>query len=119
MVDKHKVLQILINLIHNAKYAMDESPRADKQLTITIARTDGDCVMVNVEDNGIGIPAENLTRIFSHGFTTRASGHGFGLHLGALNAREMGGALSAASAGMGHGATFSLILPLTPPAKNL
>ena len=112
MVDKHKVLQILINLIHNAKYAMDESPRADKQLTITIAKTGGDCVMVNVEDNGIGIPAENLTRIFSHGFTTRASGHGFGLHLGALNAREMGGALSAASAGTGQGATFSLILPL-------
>jgi len=119
MVDKHKVLQILINLIRNAKYALDESRPDEKRLTITIARMDGGRVMVQVEDNGIGIPAENLTRIFSHGFTTRPNGHGFGLHLGALNAREMGGSLSAASEGTGRGATFSLILPLVPPGKNL
>jgi C4-dicarboxylate-specific signal transduction histidine kinase len=119
IVDKHKVLQILINLIRNAKYALDESRQREKRLAISIARTDGDCVMVRLEDNGIGIPAENLTRIFSHGFTTRPNGHGFGLHIGALNAREMGGWLSAASDGPGRGATFTLVLPLSRPAKNL
>ncbi len=119
MVDKHKVLQILINLIRNAKYALDECNQIEKRLTITIAKTDGECVMVRVEDNGVGIPSENLTRVFSHGFTTRPNGHGFGLHLGALNAREMGGSLSAASEGAGHGATFTLILPLSPPGENL
>jgi signal transduction histidine kinase len=119
MIDKHKVLQILINLIRNAKYALDECTQDEKRLIITIAKSNGECLMVRVEDNGIGIPPENLTRVFSHGFTTRPSGHGFGLHLGALNAREMGGSLSAASEGAGRGATFTLILPLTPLGKNL
>jgi signal transduction histidine kinase len=75
--------------------------------------------MIRVEDNGIGIPPENLTRIFSHGFTTRPDGHGFGLHIGAINAREMGGSLSVASEGTGRGATFTLILPMSPPGKKL
>jgi signal transduction histidine kinase len=119
MVDKHKVLQILINFIRNAKYALDECTENEKRLIVTIAKTDGECVLVQVEDNGIGIPPENLTRIFSHGFTTRPNGHGFGLHIGAINAREMGGSLSAASQGTGRGATFTLILPISPPGKNL
>jgi two-component system, NtrC family, sensor kinase len=72
-------------------------------------------VSISVSDNGVGISPENLTRIFSHGFTTKQDGHGFGLHSGALGAREMGGALRAASQGPGHGATFTLELPLTPP----
>jgi C4-dicarboxylate-specific signal transduction histidine kinase len=116
MIDKHKVLQILINLIRNAKYALDERQPDEKRLVITIAKSGGEHVLIRVQDNGIGIPAENLTRIFSHGFTTRPTGHGFGLHLGALNAREMGGSLAAASDGPGCGATFTLILPFSPPA---
>jgi signal transduction histidine kinase len=119
MVDKQKVLQILINLVLNAKHALEECTQNEKRLIITIAKTDKDCVLIRVEDNGIGIPPENLTRIFAHGFTTRPNGHGFGLHIGALNAREMGGSLSAASEGAGRGATFTLILPMSPPAKNL
>ena len=117
-LDKHKVLQILINFIRNAKYALDECSQNEKRLVITVAKTDGECVMVRVEDNGIGIPPENLTRIFSHGFTTRPHGHGFGLHIGALNAREIGGSLSVASEGMGRGATFTLILPMNSPVQN-
>ncbi len=119
MIEKHKVLQILINLIRNAKYALDECNQSEKRLTITTAKTDDGHVMVQVDDNGVGIRPENLTRIFSHGFTTRPNGHGFGLHIGALNAQEMGGSLSAASEGAGRGATFTLILPISPPAKNL
>ncbi|MFO1501630.1 MAG: PAS domain S-box protein [Verrucomicrobiota bacterium] len=113
-VEKHKVLQILVNLIRNAKYACDESGRKDKELVLRIARTDGG-VRIEISDNGIGIPAENVTRIFQHGFTTRRDGHGFGLHSGALAARELGGQLSAHSAGPLLGATFTLELPLQPP----
>jgi signal transduction histidine kinase len=119
MADKQKVLQILINLIRNAKYALDECTRDEKRLAITITRTDRECVLIRVTDNGAGILPENMTRIFSHGFTTRPNGHGFGLHLGALSAREMGGSLSAASEGAGRGAAFTLILPLSPPDKNI
>jgi PAS domain S-box-containing protein len=111
-VDKHKVLQILVNVVRNAKYALDDSGRKDKLLTVRVT-TDGDrFVKISVIDNGVGIPPENLTRIFSYGFTTRKNGHGFGLHSGALAAKEMGGSLSAHSDGLGRGATFTLSLPL-------
>ncbi len=112
-VDKHRVLQILVNLIRNAKYACDESGRSDKRITIRVSR----CalgVAIAVVDNGVGIPAENMTRIFSHGFTTRASGHGFGLHSAALAAQELKGSLRVASDGPGCGATFTLELPVSP-----
>ncbi len=111
LVDKHKVLQILINLIRNAKYALSESPSADKLLTLRARRAQDGQVQIQVVDNGVGIPPENLTRIFAHGFTTRPNGHGFGLHSSALAARELGGALSAHSDGPGRGATFTLTLP--------
>jgi signal transduction histidine kinase len=112
-VDKHKVLQILVNLIRNAKYALDESGRADKRLTLRVGMNGDPFVHIAVSDNGVGIPAENLTRIFQHGFTTRKDGHGFGLHSGALAAQEMGGRLTVHSEGLGHGAAFTLELPVT------
>ncbi|MFA6960989.1 MAG: PAS domain-containing sensor histidine kinase [Opitutaceae bacterium] len=109
-LEKNKVLQILVNLVRNAKYACDESGRPDKLLTIRIT-SDARYVTITVSDNGVGIPPENLTRIFAHGFTTRKQGHGFGLHSGALAAKELGGSLSAHSDGLNHGATFTLKLP--------
>jgi signal transduction histidine kinase len=116
-LEKSKALQILVNLVRNAKYACDESGRVDKQLTIRIT-ADAQFVRISVIDNGVGIPAENLTRIFAHGFTTRKHGHGFGLHSGALAAREMGGSLSVQSDGPGAGATFILELPFKPEASK-
>jgi PAS domain S-box-containing protein len=118
-VDRHKVLQILINLIRNAKYALDEVQRIDKRITIFISPGEKNLVRVVVADNGVGIPADNLDRIFSHGFTTRANGHGFGLHSGALAAQSLGGSLSAASLGVNRGATFTLQLPIAPPHQIL
>lgn len=110
VIDKHKALQILTNLIRNAKYACDEGGRTDKRLTVRVANGDGR-VRIAVSDNGIGIAAENLTRIFNHGFTTRKEGHGFGLHSAALAAAEMSGSLSVQSDGLGCGATFTLEFP--------
>ncbi len=114
-VERHKVLQILVNLIRNAKHALDDGAPADKQLTVRLARQGAARATITVSDNGAGIPAENLVRIFEHGFTTRKTGHGFGLHSAANAAREMGGHLTAHSDGPGHGATFALELP-APPA---
>jgi signal transduction histidine kinase len=113
-VDKHKVLQILINLMRNAKYAMDEQAPAEKRLTIGISGGGKGHVVVSMRDNGIGIAPDNLPRIFAHGFTTKRDGHGFGLHSGALAAREMGGRLTASSEGIGKGAVFCLELPVAP-----
>jgi PAS domain S-box-containing protein len=109
-VEKHKVLQILVNLIRNAKYACDDAERQDKKITLRV--TDGDGrIHISVIDNGVGIPAENMTRIFNYGFTTRKEGHGYGLHSGALAAKEIGGTVKAFSEGIGRGATFTLELP--------
>jgi signal transduction histidine kinase len=110
-VDKHKALQILVNLVTNAKCACVDSGRADRRTTMRVVAAENR-VKISVTDNGVGIPPENLTRIFNHGFTTRKAGHGFGLHSGALAARELGGSLTVHSDGPGRGATFTLELPL-------
>ena len=109
-VEKHKILQILVNLVSNAKHACQQTERADKRLTVRVANGDGR-IKISVIDNGVGISPENLTRIFNHGFTTRKDGHGFGLHSGALAAKEMGGSLNVHSDGPGQGAAFTLELP--------
>ena len=112
MGDKHRMLLILINLISNAKYAMSNLDDHSRTLTLSARVLDGQTLSISVKDEGEGIPAENLTRIFSHGFTTRKDGHGFGLHSCALAAMEMGGQLNVHSDGPGLGATFTLDIPL-------
>jgi signal transduction histidine kinase len=124
-VDRHKVLQILINLIRNAKHALDSTGRKekqDRQLVLALTPHGAEMVRITVADNGMGIAPENLTRIFNHGFTTKKSGHGFGLHISALSAQEMGGRLHGSSPGPGQGASFTLDLPINVrparPAEN-
>jgi len=120
VVEKHKALEILVNLVCNGINACDDSGRTDKQLRIqTLKRTTSEgAIQIAVVDNGVGIPLENLTRIFNHGFTTRKDGHGFGLHSGALAAKELGGSLTVHSEGPGRGAAFYLELPLQPPKSG-
>jgi signal transduction histidine kinase len=107
------VLQILVNLVRNAKYACDESGRTDKLIILRVESA-ANGVRISVIDNGVGIAPENMGRIFNHGFTTRQSGHGFGLHSGALAVQELGGSLHAESEGLGCGAAFILELPCRP-----
>ncbi|WP_325919219.1 DAHL domain-containing protein [Pseudomonas frederiksbergensis] len=111
MGDKHRLLLILINLISNAKYAMAGVSNHARNMTLR-AMVVGESLQISVKDEGEGIPEENMTRIFAHGFTTRKEGHGFGLHSCALAAIEMNGHLTAHSEGPGTGATFVLQLPL-------
>jgi PAS domain S-box-containing protein len=117
-VDKHKLLQILINLIQNAKYALSETPHNDRWIRLGIEPVDRDRVRITVTDNGCGIAPENLAHIFAYGFTTRKDGHGFGLHNGANAAHEMGGSLNVHSDGAGLGAKFTLELPLIGKASD-
>jgi Signal transduction histidine kinase regulating C4-dicarboxylate transport system len=117
LVDRHKVLQILINLISNAKWAL-EHRESGRELKCSLHQINGSRVQFAVEDNGIGIAPENLNRIFTQGFSTRKGGHGFGLHSGANSARELGGSLTVHSEGPGHGARFVLELPIDPEKNS-
>ena len=117
MGDKHRLLLILINLIGNAKHAMANVTDRERTLTLS-AVIDGDNLNISVRDQGEGISAQNMTRIFVHGFTTRKDGHGFGLHSCALAAVEMNGHLSAHSDGPGRGALFTLQIPLIVAQGN-
>jgi signal transduction histidine kinase len=115
VIDKHKALQILINLLSNAKKAVVASTQAKKRISLSTRKIDsGDKTILRfqVEDNGVGIHPDNLAKIFAHGFTTRAEGHGFGLHSAANAAAEMGGKLTVTSEGIDCGATFTLEIPL-------
>jgi PAS domain S-box-containing protein len=117
-VDRHKVLQILINLLRNAKHALDARSGNDKRMVVRLGIASPDWVRITVGDNGVGIAPDHLTRIFNHGFTTKKDGHGFGLHSGANAAKEMGGTLSVRSDGLGKGAEFTLELPVAAAARQ-
>jgi signal transduction histidine kinase len=114
LLDRHRLLLILVNLISNAKYALDGVSDRPRVIRLQAAPAAGGMLRIQVADNGEGIPAGNMALIFTHGFTTRKEGHGFGLHSSALAAREMGGTLTARSDGPGQGATFVLEIPLQP-----
>ncbi len=110
-LDKHKILQIFINLISNARHALIDSGHADKKMSISISVVDN-AICIEVTDNGIGIEKDNLSRLFTYGYTNRRDGHGFGLHNSALVANELGGKIEVHSEGAGRGASFVLKLEL-------
>lgn len=115
-VERQKALQIIGNLLNNARDALLESKRPEKQVIVGVRPAPAGGTQIYVTDTGTGIAPENLTRIFAFGFTTKKTGHGFGLHSSALTATELGGSLTATSDGLGKGATFTLELP--PAAES-
>lgn len=118
LLDKQRLLQIAVNLINNAKQAMYDLH--DRPRTLTLAtELSGERLVVRVADEGVGIAPENMARIFTHGFTTRRGGHGFGLHSCVLAAKEMGGTLRVHSDGPDRGAVFTLELPVVHPGASL
>lgn len=109
---RHRVLEILVNLIKNARESATALGVAEPRIEVVLRSARNGGVRIEVRDNGQGIAQENLARIFAHGFTTKRDGHGFGLHFSANAARELGGTLHAESEGLGQGATFVLELPV-------
>jgi sensor domain CHASE-containing protein len=111
--DRSKLLQILVNLLTNAKDAIRAQGGAERLVAVALRR-EGECgVMIEVTDSGIGIAPEDTVRIFANGFTTKPEGSGYGLHYSALSAKQLGGTLEVRSAGSGRGATFVFRIPVT------
>ena len=119
MLDKMKIMLILVNLLANAREALLASSQPVRRLRLRTETRANDRLQITVEDNGTGIAPEHLPKIFTQGFTTKKTGHGFGLHSSLLTARELGGNLSATSGGTDQGAIFQLELPLTKANKNI
>lgn len=116
-LDRHQVLEMLINLLGNAKDAVVATGSEDRRVAVTIHTPGEETAAVAITDNGVGISQEALDQIFTYGFTTKDDGHGFGLHNAANAAKAIGGEILASSGGEGAGATFTLVLPVNPPAK--
>lgn len=116
--DKHKVLQIILNLLQNAKDALKQSTSRHKHVTVRAESIEHGRVRIVVLDTGIGMSEELIGKLFRHGFTTKPEGHGFGLHSGAIAARELGGSLTGWSAGPDKGSAFTLELPVQPTPRS-
>jgi len=112
--NRHQVLQIVLNLLRNARQAICESTGGERSIRIRVRNHSSGRLRLEVRDSGAGLTARNLTRIFAHGFTTRPEGHGYGLHSAATAAQQLGGGLWAESEGLGRGAVFTLELPYKP-----
>jgi len=117
MLEKQRLLQVIVNLLKNAKDSMTSGRAEGRQLIIRVFR-DESTLQMDFVDNGEGIAKRHLTDIFSHGFTTKSNGHGFGLHSCANAMREMNGQLIASSDGAGKGATFTLRMPYLPSEEK-
>jgi len=111
LLERHKLLEVLVNVIRNSLQALEAVDERERRLELRLAPEGEDCVLIEVRDSGVGIAREDLVRVFALGHTTRAGGRGLGLHLAATAAGELGGTMTAHSAGLGHGATFTLRLP--------
>lgn len=112
VLDRHMLIEILTNLIVNSRQALEASTAADKRIVVRADRNGDGNLQIDVIDNGVGIEPDHVQRLFTYGFSTKRGGHGFGLAGSLLTARAMGGTLRASSEGPGHGATFTLELPL-------
>ncbi|MDY6905912.1 MAG: AAA family ATPase [Thermodesulfobacteriota bacterium] len=110
LVDKTKLIHVLINILRNARDAMNTTPMDQRNLKLSV-RCRNDIVRVEATDNGQGIEPDHLKTIFAHGYTTKPDGHGFGLHTSANYMLEMGGRMWAESDGPGKGSTFVLEFP--------
>ncbi|MDE2052824.1 MAG: GHKL domain-containing protein, partial [Gammaproteobacteria bacterium] len=118
MADRHKLLQILGNLLSNARHALRDRTQGPRELMVRLRALPAGFYAIDVEDSGVGIDAGAMKRLFEFGFTTKKEGHGFGLHASAILAKEMGGELTARSEGLNRGACFTVRLPVSAAAAE-
>jgi sensor domain CHASE-containing protein len=116
--------QVFQNLIQNACEAMRDTGRAQGNLYVTGGITkspEGERLVLRFRDDGAGVPAENLPRLFERGFSTksRESNSGIGLHWCANALNALGGGLRAESAGPGRGASFLVTIPIREASSGI
>lgn len=116
LVDKIQIQQVLVNLLTNARDAVHDQPIERRQIIVRMRAEDRDAV-IEVEDQGKGLPAELTDRIFEPFFSTKDTGMGIGLSVSRRIVREHGGDIVALSNEHG-GATFRVRLPIHHAAPS-
>ena len=111
-VDQEQIKQVLLNLVINAVQAMPTGG----QITLRTVQ-DSDIVRIEIEDQGTGIPSEDLERIFDPFFTTRSNGTGLGLSIAYQIVSQHGGHITARQ-NAERGMTFAVILPVSNAAAE-
>jgi C4-dicarboxylate-specific signal transduction histidine kinase len=117
LIERHKLVQIVVNVLTNARDAVATCPI--RQVVIRATVRENECIEIEFHDSGIGLPTGEVDQIFRHGFTTKPKGNGFGLHVSALAAMELGGSLSAGASPEIAGACFRLQLPLRGQGQSV
>ena len=112
--DRHQIQQVLLNLVINAEQALRTTNQGGRVVVRTMHDSESESVVIEVEDDGPGIPEEARTRIFDPFFTTKEVGHGTGLGLAVAQTivQEHGGAIRVSTAADG-GALFRVELPIS------
>lgn len=111
MLNRNKITQILVNMIRNGLQAMQDRSPDQRLLKIHCRLLDQRDLEIEVSDTGIGFDEHTQAKLFTHGFSTKTTGNGLGLHYCANAMREIGGSISASSPGPGLGATFRIVVP--------
>ncbi len=113
--DPGRLQEVLLNVINNSLAAVEDGGRID----ITASREDEERVSVAIADNGCGIPASDLHRVFEPFFSTKTSkgGTGLGLSITSGLVQELGGTISVQSK-VGKGTTFTIVLPVKTRKKE-
>ncbi len=113
LADQHQLLQILVNLLRNAKQAMRQQAQDNHVLKLSLKyQNEDETSVLLIQDSGMGIAPEHLSKMFTRGFTTKKDGNGIGLHSSILAIQNMGGSMHVQSDGLGRGATFTLVFPV-------
>ncbi len=123
-IDASQISQVIQNLVINAKQAMPEGGRMEitcanisKKDNDPLPLADGLYIRVTVRDQGVGMPAETLGRIFDPYFTTKETGHGLGLAICHSIIRRHGGCITVTSE-EGRGTTFTFYVRATRKAPE-
>ncbi len=109
-----KLIHVFINIIKNGIEAMVDLSREERILILETGESEEGAIFCRIIDQGIGMGPDIMDRIFSHGFTTKKDGHGFGLASCAKAMEEMKGRIEVESEGPGMGSCFSLYFPSVP-----
>jgi PAS domain S-box-containing protein len=110
ITDRHKLLQILVNFVSNARDALSLGGASPGRITVAL-RAEDEHAVISVTDSGVGMSEVVMANLWQFGYTTKVDGHGFGLHNSANAAQEIGATIAAFSEGVGEGSRFVLRLP--------